>query len=65
MATEATSLAPPTPAPEGGARTIGATWRRACMSGRRDPAFLAESADGWEPVSWEDAWERVDDAEPF
>jgi long-chain acyl-CoA synthetase len=61
MATEATSLAPPVPAPAEGARTIGATWRRACTSGRQDPAFLAETAGGWEPVSWEDAWERVDD----
>jgi long-chain acyl-CoA synthetase len=61
MATEATSLAPPTPAPSDGARTIGATWRRACTSGRQDPAFLAETAGGWEPVSWDDAWERVDE----
>ena len=61
MATEATSLAPPTPASPDGMRTIGATWRRACASGREDPAFLSESADGWEPVSWEDAWARVDE----
>jgi long-chain acyl-CoA synthetase len=61
MATEATSLAPPETAPADGARTIGATWRRACTSGREDPAFLAETAAGWEPVSWDDAWERVDE----
>ena len=39
MATEATSRAPTTPAPSDGARTIGATWRRACTSGREDPAY--------------------------
>jgi long-chain acyl-CoA synthetase len=61
MATKATSLAPPGPASPDGTRTIGATWRRACTSGREDPAFLAETAGGWEPVSWEDAWERVDE----
>ena len=61
MATETTSLAPTTPAPGDGARTIGATWRRACTSGRDDPAFLAETPGGWESVSWADAWERVDE----
>jgi long-chain acyl-CoA synthetase len=43
------------------ARSIPALWRRAVSSGRTDPAYLVETADGWQPVSWEEAGRRVDE----
>ncbi|MGE5690603.1 MAG: AMP-dependent synthetase/ligase [Pseudomonadota bacterium] len=61
MATEVSSLAAPAGGSAPGGRTIGATWRRACESGRLDPAYLVERRGTWEPVSWDEAWRRVDE----
>ncbi len=42
-------------------RTIGALWHKAVAEGRSKPAYLAEEADGWREVSWEEAARRVED----
>src|SRR5215211_5685681 len=42
-------------------RTIPALWRSATSAGRTAPAYLVQTASGWEPVSWEDAARRVDE----
>jgi long-chain acyl-CoA synthetase len=42
-------------------RTIGALWRRAVAEERSEPAYLAEGADGWREVSWEEAGRRVEE----
>src|SRR5687768_7011832 len=36
-------------------RTIGRVWREALAAGRTDPAYLVESAAGWDPVTWQEA----------
>src|SRR5437763_12530626 len=42
-------------------RTTVAVWRAALAQGRTSPAYLAETADGWRPVSWDEAGRRVDE----
>jgi long-chain acyl-CoA synthetase len=42
-------------------RTIGSLWERATAAGRTAPAYLVETEQGWEPVSWTDAARRVDE----
>ena len=42
-------------------RTAPELWRDAVRDAPSEPAFLEERADGWEPVSWAEAAERVDD----
>jgi long-chain acyl-CoA synthetase len=42
-------------------RTIGQLWRDAVAAGRTTPAYLAETADGWREVSWEDAGRAVEE----
>src|SRR5690348_14827849 len=43
-----------------GRRTGPALWRYALERRRATPAFLAEGPDGWRPVTWDEAAERVD-----
>ena len=40
-------------------RTIAQLWRNAVAAGRQGPAYLVETDDGWNEVSWADADERV------
>ena len=42
-------------------RTAPELWRDAVSDAPREPAYMEEGADGWEPVSWAEAAERVDD----
>jgi long-chain acyl-CoA synthetase len=42
-------------------RTIGQLWRNALAAGRTSPAYLAETADGWREVSWEEAGQTVEE----
>ncbi|HET8555947.1 MAG TPA: long-chain fatty acid--CoA ligase [Gaiellaceae bacterium] len=42
-------------------RTAPELWRDAVRDAPPEPAYLEERADGWEPVSWAEAAERVDD----
>src|SRR5438046_2053009 len=42
-------------------RTIPALWHKALDEKRSSPAYLAEEADGWREVSWEEAGRRVED----
>src|SRR5947208_3230208 len=42
----------------GRARTIGTLWREAAARG--GTAFHRQTREGWEPVGWEEAAERVD-----
>src|SRR5438105_9588347 len=42
-------------------RTTVAVWRAALAQGRTSPAYLTETADGWRPVSWDEAGRRVDE----
>jgi len=42
-----------------GEGTIGRLWRDACAGQPADPAFLAQSGDGWQPVGWAQADQRV------
>ena len=44
-------------------RTIAALWREAVAAGarRQNPAYLVETEDGWEEVSWAEAGRRVDE----
>ena len=41
-------------------RTIARLWRDAVSAGRTSPAYLRQEGDGWSPVSWAEAAERVD-----
>ena len=43
-----------------GKRTIARLWRDAVAADRTNPAYLEQDGDGWRPVSWQDAAERVD-----
>jgi long-chain acyl-CoA synthetase len=40
-------------------RTIAQLWRDAVAAGRSNPAYLVETPEGWQGVSWEDADERI------
>jgi long-chain acyl-CoA synthetase len=40
-------------------RTIAQLWRNAVAAGRQGPAYLVETEDGWNEVSWTEADERV------
>jgi long-chain acyl-CoA synthetase len=42
-------------------RTIAALWRNAVAKPRAGAAYLVETEDGWQPVSWEEAAARVRD----
>jgi long-chain acyl-CoA synthetase len=42
-------------------RTIGRLWRDAVAAGHPEPAYLAERGEGWEPVTWAEAAEQVDE----
>jgi long-chain acyl-CoA synthetase len=42
-------------------RTIGRLWRDAVAAGHPDPAYLAEREANWEPVTWAEAAEQVDE----
>jgi long-chain acyl-CoA synthetase len=42
-------------------RTAPELWREAVRDAPPEPAYLEEQADGWEPISWAEAAERVDD----
>jgi long-chain acyl-CoA synthetase len=44
-----------------GRRTIPALWQRATETSRPRPAYLVETGEGWQPVSWTEAARRVDD----
>jgi long-chain acyl-CoA synthetase len=41
-------------------RTAPELWRDAVRDAPDEPAFLEETADGWRPVSWDEAAERVE-----
>jgi len=41
-------------------RTIAKLWRDAVAAGREPPAYLEQRDGGWEPISWQDAAERVE-----
>ena len=41
-------------------RTAPELWRDAVRDAPAEPAYLEETADGWRPVSWDEAAERVD-----
>jgi long-chain acyl-CoA synthetase len=43
-----------------GKRTAPSLWRAAVAETRTHPAYLAEEDDGWRPVSWGEAADRVD-----
>jgi long-subunit acyl-CoA synthetase (AMP-forming) len=42
-------------------RTIARLWRDAIATPRTAPAYVVETPDGWQPVSWTEAAERVED----
>ena len=42
-------------------RTIGRLWRDALAAERSNPAYLVESQDGWNEVSWAEAGRAVDE----
>jgi long-chain acyl-CoA synthetase len=42
-------------------RTAPELWRNAVRDAPAEPAYLEERADGWRPVPWEEAAERVED----
>jgi long-chain acyl-CoA synthetase len=42
-------------------RTIARLWRDAVAAGRDTPAYLEQRGESWEPISWQDAAERVED----
>ena len=46
-------------APEAGRRTIAQLWLDAIAAGRTNPAYLVETEEGWQEVSWTQADERV------
>jgi long-chain acyl-CoA synthetase len=41
-------------------RTIARLWRDATSAPRTAPAYLIETAEGWQPVSWPEAAQRVE-----
>ena len=41
-------------------RTAPELWRDAVRDAPAGPAYLEERADGWRPVSWDEAAERVE-----
>ena len=41
-------------------RTAPELWREAVRDAPPEPAYLEEQADGWRPVPWEEAAERVE-----
>jgi long-chain acyl-CoA synthetase len=41
-------------------RTVPELWRDAVSAASDQPAYLEETADGWRPVSWDEARERVE-----
>src|SRR5581483_7035937 len=41
-------------------RTAPELWRDAVRDAPATPAYLEETADGWRPVSWDEAAERVE-----
>ncbi|HEV8180104.1 MAG TPA: long-chain fatty acid--CoA ligase, partial [Gaiellaceae bacterium] len=41
-------------------RTAPELWRDIVRDAPREPAYLEEQADGWRPVSWDEAAERVE-----
>jgi long-chain acyl-CoA synthetase len=41
-------------------RTAPELWRDALAAASREPAYLEERDDGWLPVSWDEAAERID-----
>jgi long-chain acyl-CoA synthetase len=43
------------------ARTIGRLWLDAVAARRATPAYLVERDDGWQPVSWQDAAQAVEE----
>jgi long-chain acyl-CoA synthetase len=47
--------------PRSDARTIARLWLDAVGKERSTPAYLAETAGGWEPVSWAEAARAVDE----
>jgi len=47
--------------PEAGRRTIAQLWLDAVSAERSSPAYLVETDEGWEEVSWKQADERVRD----
>ena len=59
----ATQVVPETQASAPGAQpqTIPRLWLDAVAKRRTKPAYLVETADGWEPVSWDDAAVAVDE----
>src|ERR1700751_3060683 len=44
-------------------RTAPELWRDAVRDAPDQPAYLEETEDGWRPVSWDEAGERVDGLE--
>jgi long-chain acyl-CoA synthetase len=47
--------------PVAGRRTIAQLWLDAVAAGRSNPAYLVETDEGWQKISWEQADERVRD----
>ncbi len=47
--------------PDAGRRTIAQLWLDAIAANRSNPAYLVETGDGWQEISWEQADERVRD----
>jgi long-chain acyl-CoA synthetase len=43
------------------ARTIGRLWLDGVAANRATPAYLVERDDGWQPVSWQDSAQAVDE----
>jgi long-chain acyl-CoA synthetase len=58
---EVASAPPRAAEPVRGGRTIGRLWRDAAATPHPSAAYLVEGAEGWQPVSWEEAARRVDD----
>ncbi len=56
----AISPAPATADAFPGRRTAAELWRYAVSRDLQAPAYLEEAADGWRPVSWREAAERVE-----
>jgi long-chain acyl-CoA synthetase len=54
-----TSPAPAADEAYSGRRTAPELWRRILADAPASPAYLEESETGWQPVSWDDAAERV------
>ena len=42
-------------------RTAPELWRDVVRDAPDEPAYLEETADGWRPISWEEAAGRVDE----